>query len=359
MKKFLLPLMFALAILFPLTAQVEAADVPDFRSVKPSSIILDWDDDGNYRTEAREFGYKCKVRGATGNFIKSYAETLMRSGYFRFDTGYRVTNPQGVTFDRYCFFYTGSKKITDPVFVNGKNYAVSIDHDITGDYVFICVAGGLSYGKEDNSSTPVRNSPVQTTPVAANQAVTADVPDFAESGAYYKKNQLNGDGSTLYIYGASSLGADLNNDYVGKYIRLLTSKYKFVQAGYEKKKWGSKRLQQNRPTEFWRFRYTGSKNVWDLSSGCHLEIKRIRELDKGIVSFEIKVAHGLTMAGNHGSPKPSSSGGDTFCSYCSGSGKCTSCGGTGYYEYTIDYQKPCEVCNTTGKCVYCNGTGKE
>ncbi len=186
----------------------------------------------------------------------------------------------------------------------------------------------------------------------------ADVPDFVEIGGgnvYFNKTDRSSDSGTVYVFNARSLNADLNNDYVARYINLLTSRYNFVQVGYEKKKWSSKRLQQNRPTETWYFRYTGSKNVGTLSGSCNLRIKRTRELDKGVVSFGITVAPGLTFAGNYGTPRPSGGNGEKECIDCRGTGKCSTCGGRGYYD--VGYDHPCGACRTSGKCIFCNGRG--
>ena len=362
MKKFCSALMIFFALAFLLPQSVFAADVPSFLALDSKNITFALKTSANSAKAIgnKVFGYKCSPNTAE-YFAKSYALQLLNNGLFRLSAQFTIKNNDSI-FEVIQLKYMGSKKPSTFTGLGSKKCHLEIARDLKLDtVVLISIANGLTYADEVLNAPVVPNiptKPARTTPVSTNKNVGADVPDFAQVGAYYKKNQLNGDGSTLYFYGAKNLSSDLSNDYVGKYIRLLTNKYHFRQAGYEKKKWGSPRLQKNRPTKFWRFRYTSSKNVWALSNGCHVEIKRIRELDKGIVSFEVKVARGLTMAGNHGSPKASSGGGDTFCSYCSGSGKCTSCGGSGHYNYTIDYQKPCQVCNMSGKCVYCNGTGR-
>ena len=188
----------------------------------------------------------------------------------------------------------------------------------------------------------------------------ADVPDFVEiGGGNVRFNRLDrsSDGGNVYVFNASSLNADLSNDYVGRYIRLLTSRYNFVQVGYEKKKWNSKRLNQNRPTETWYFRYNGSKSLTTLSGNCHLRIKRTRELDKGVASFDVVISPQLSIAGNYGSPRPSGGNGQRECIDCGGTGRCSTCGGRGYYGVGNDYNQPCGSCLTSGKCSICDGKG--
>ena len=365
MKKFLSALIAVLVSVVVLPQIVFAADVPSFFALGSGNIALTLKPKNNTKLDHKTYGYLCNPN-MTQNFIQQYTTRLLNSGLFEITNQFtRKLGSKGHVFEVIQFKYIGSKKVSSFGVVDRSKCNLAIVRVLTvnENTVLVYIPIGLDFEDENLPTlsemhvSPEHRFPAGVLP--ANKIIGADVPDFAQVGAYYKKSQLNGDKSTLYFYGAKNLNADLSNDYVGKYIRLLKGKYHFVQVAHEQKKWGSPRLQKNRPTDIWKFRYTGSKNVWALSNGSHLEIKRIRELDKGVVSFEVKVAHGLIMAGNHGAPKQSSGGGDTFCSYCSGSGKCTSCGGTGYYEYTIDYQKPCEVCLTSGKCVYCNGTGKE
>ena len=189
----------------------------------------------------------------------------------------------------------------------------------------------------------------------------ADVPDFVEIGGgsvFYNKNQVEGDAGTRYFYRASSLNADMSNDYIAKYIRLLTGNYNFVQTSYEKKKFNSKRLQATRHSETWKFRYTGSKNVWSLVDGNHIELRRIRNTEDKTATFEVKVAKGLTFAGNYTSARSSNNGEKQTCGACGGSGRCSICGGSGYYRVGSDYNQPCGACFTSGKCSDCNGTGE-
>ncbi|MBP3849388.1 MAG: SEL1-like repeat protein [Prevotella sp.] len=48
----------------------------------------------------------------------------------------------------------------------------------------------------------------------------------------------------------------------------------------------------------------------------------------------------------------------TYCSSCSGGGKCTSCGGTGKYYANGRYHN-CGVCGGSGVCSVCHGTGSQ
>lgn len=369
MKKFFAALIAVFVFATVTPENVFAADIPSFFAVGSGNMALTLKPRNNQKLDHKTYGYLCTPNMAQ-DFIRQYTARLLNGGLFEVTNQFtRKLGSKGHVFEVVQFKYNGSKKVSSFGVVDRSKCNLAIVRELTGaaNTVLIYIPIGLDFEDENLptlsevypapvQNTPTQNTSAQTEPV--NKTVGADVPDFAEIGAYYKKNQLNGDGSTLYFYGAKNLNADLSNDYVGKYIRLLTSRYKFVQTAHEQKKWNSPRLQKNRPTDTWKFRYTGSKNVWALSSGSHLEIKRIRELDKGVVSFEVKVAHGLTMAGNHGVSKPSSGGGDTFCSYCNGDGKCRSCGGTGYFDMTTDFKTPCASCKTSGQCVYCNGTGR-
>ena len=190
----------------------------------------------------------------------------------------------------------------------------------------------------------------------------ADVPDFVEisdGNLSYRKNQLASDGGTWYFYEAKNLNYDLAADYVGRYIRLLTSKYNFVQKGYWKRKFDSKRLRETRDSETWTFIYNGSKKVKSLSKGCHIELRRIRERDKKRARFEVKVAQGLVFAGNYAAPRTPKKGEKSSCESCNGSGRCINCEGRGYYYMSsFDDHHPCGVCRGTGKCIYCDGKGE-
>ena len=146
MKKFCLTL--AVFCLFALMnpANVFAADVPDFRSVNPSAIKLDWDDDGNYRTEIREWVYKCTTAAGAEKFVKQYANLLVKTGEFTLAGSYRHKESNG-TFERYYFIYSGSKRIRQMNHV-GSPCSVNVEWTVGDRYVFVSVAAGLTYGNE-------------------------------------------------------------------------------------------------------------------------------------------------------------------------------------------------------------------
>ncbi|MDE6271563.1 MAG: hypothetical protein K2M31_00970 [Muribaculaceae bacterium] len=60
------------------------------------------------------------------------------------------------------------------------------------------------------------------------------------------------------------------------------------------------------------------------------------------------------------------SGSGRLCVSCSGSGKCKTCGGKGYYYHETGYytgnshktRTDCPVCRGTGNCGTCHGAGK-
>ncbi len=360
MKKFLSALIVVLTFVLMSVQVASAADVPDFRSVKPSAIKLAWDTDPDedYKIEPREWAYECNNIGATENFVKHYVNALVQTGYFKLIGHYRHTESNG-TFERYYLDYTGSKRIQKMSHV-GSPCDIDVQYTVGDKLVFISVAAGLTYGKEDTSPTPVRNNSVQTKPAQNPPAVKntgADVPDLEQfGGIVYSSHKQNGDKSVTYFFHAHNLSETASDALTAKYIQLLTSSYNFVQTGYEDKKFEHKRVQAVRKSEKWTFRYTGSKRVWDLSDGNHIHMRRIRNRQTGETTFEIRVAYGLTFAGNYGAATQVGNG-QTTCSACSGSGKCSICSGRGYYGVGNDYNQPCGACLTSGKCSDCDGKG--
>ncbi|MBD5176880.1 MAG: hypothetical protein HDT05_05650 [Bacteroidales bacterium] len=69
--------------------------------------------------------------------------------------------------------------------------------------------------------------------------------------------------------------------------------------------------------------------------------------------------------GGSGSYSSGSSGSGRTCISCSGSGKCKTCGGKGYYYHETGYytgnsgktRTDCPVCRATGNCGTCHGVG--
>ncbi|MBQ7454109.1 MAG: hypothetical protein IJS69_03555, partial [Selenomonadaceae bacterium] len=343
---------------------VYAADLQSFSELDTENIKLvhkDFDSVEDYNV----YSYQCSPNTAK-NFMKRYATRLVSSGLFKISAQF-VRNIYGSTFDVIQFKYIGPKKISKfatiatETSVNECNLQIfRIISPDTENLVTFFMSPDLDYAEE--ATPPVSSeqpAPIQTTP-AQNPPATndgADVPDLEQfDGVVYHHNQRNGDRSITYIFHAHGLSESAADDLTTKYIQLLTGSYNFVQTGYDKKKFNSKRVQANRQSETWTFDYNGSKSISGLSDGNALTLKRIRNPQTGDTNFEIRVAKDLVFAGNYEAPNPPPPG-KTFCSACGGSGKCSTCDGKGYYSVGSDYEQPCGSCLTTGNCSDCNGTG--
>ena len=152
MKKFLVPLVLAMAILIP-TAQVSAADVPGFHQV--GSQYLTFTGRENTGKGYRVYGYDCSV-----DLNENFAERFMNSltnfrliGHYFND--YRRTTAE--TFEYWVFTYTGSKNISSFVQKNYKNKQTYQANLVVGrhknwqretTHFSIQVANGLTYGED-------------------------------------------------------------------------------------------------------------------------------------------------------------------------------------------------------------------
>lgn len=367
MKRFYVALiaLFALVLMFPKISF--AADLPSFRSLDPENIKL------VRAIPSQIYDYTCYnyklTPNTANNFIEKFNAQLINSSLFRvslagqFQHDYREYGGKIETHNEFYFKYTGSKKISSEIWgEDHKKHDVKICHNLNSDFVLILVSNGLSFEDEDTlivqevqpQPAPVETTPIQTTPVSVNQNDGADVPDFGQVGATYDHNQHNGDGSITYIFKASGLSESRADEYVNQYISMLTGS-NFVQTGYDKQKF-SERVSKIRQSETWTFDYNGSKSISGLSDGKALHLKRVRNLQTGDTSFEIKVAKDLVFAGNYEKPAPPPPG-KTTCSACGGDGRCRSCGGSGYIRIRSDYDQPCGVCRTSGRCSDCDGRG--
>lgn len=350
MKKFLLLFMLAFAILISTAA---AADIPDIRLLNPNQIkferIVEFD-----TGEGRAYDFECLDK--KGNeYVIQYVDFLTNK------LGYTVVKHKDhkgfLRFDEWHLMYSGTENIS-PVVLKKSQYHVAVSCD--KDWIMVMVANGINMvgiQSEFESKTqpaPVENNPPQITPLSTNQTSGADVPDFGQIGATYDHNQHNDDGSVTYIFKASGLSESRADEYVNKYISLLTSN-NFMQTGYDKQKF-SERVSKVRQSETWTFDYRGSKSISGLSDGKALHVKRVRNPQTGDTSFEIRVAKDLVFAGNYEAPDPPPPG-KTTCSACGGDGKCRSCGGSGYIRIRSDYDQPCGVCRTSGRCSDCDGRG--
>ena len=100
----------------------------------------------------------------------------------------------------------------------------------------------LSVNMPGTQSEPIETAPVQTVP-AANEG-DADVPDFEKLGSElnYRSNKLNDDDSVTYFFHDYNLSESKADEYINKFIQLLTGN-NFVQCSYEKKKFDHKRVE--------------------------------------------------------------------------------------------------------------------
>lgn len=127
MKKFLLPLVLALAILIP-TFAVEAADVPDIRQISPNNIIPNY---SIFDSDNSVYVYECK--GNSYNYVVQFVQMLTRNYSFKLvDSG-----KAGETYD-WELLYTGSKRLA-------PGYAFHISVGSERNAIDIEIIKGLSY----------------------------------------------------------------------------------------------------------------------------------------------------------------------------------------------------------------------
>ena len=336
----------------------ELFPIPDIRLLNQDKIKFK--DSSDSLGSGRNYVFECLDKKGR-EYAVQYVNFLIDKMNFAL---LKHKDPHGLfAFEEWELVYSGTGNFS-PALLKKHEYHVKITE--TKDLIFVYFIDGITMvtpaSKTPAQPTPAETTPIEVTPVSTNQTGGADVPDFAEIGGgnvRYNNTDKADDGGIVYVFNASTsnLASDLENDYVEKYISLLTSKYNFVQVDYEEKKYMSKNLNKNRPTEIWYFRYTGSKNFKTLSHDCHLRITETRELDKKVVSFKIAIAPGLVFAGNYDPPKPPRPEGSKECIDCRGTGKCSTCGGNGYYSVGSDYNQPCGSCLTSGKCSICGGKG--
>ena len=153
MKKFLVPLLLALALLLP-TAISEAADVPDFRSVAGNNVTFT----GKEVTGSGYvvYGYDCSV-DMNENFAEQYMRSLMNNYPFyysdHFLNDYRKTSAE--LFENWIFGYSGSKNISTFAMKDHKTKTVYRAHLVVRrhpnwqngiTHFAIYIANGLTYG---------------------------------------------------------------------------------------------------------------------------------------------------------------------------------------------------------------------
>lgn len=362
MKKFCSALMIFFAFTIVLPQRVFAADVPNFSELDSENIKLahtDFESSSDFKL----YGYICTPNTAE-NFMKRYSTRLLSSGSFKLTNQFERKLYGEGPFEVYLFKYIGSKKISSFYGMDITKCNVEMFRVLVPDaenLVIIQISPELNYVEKNlplattKQPKPVENNSQKITPVSTNQTGNSDVPDIEQLAdeIVYHHNQRNGDRSITYIFKAGSLSESRADEFVDKYISLLTSS-NFVQTGYDKKQFIRKRVQATRQSETWTFDYKGSKSIWALSDGNALTLKRIFNPQTGDTSFEVRIANGLTFAGKYDPPKPIPEG-KTPCSDCY-DGKCDICKGTGYYDDGSGVEKPCAACDN-GNCRRCKGTG--
>ena len=128
MKKFLLPLVLAFAILIP-TVTVEAADIPDIRqinsSIRPDISILD--------TKSNYYSYTCN----NGNkFAMLFAQMLVTN--YPFKVVERFVDDE---YPEWYLAYTGSKKVAP----NKEWFNAHVLISSSNSEIEILIGKGLSY----------------------------------------------------------------------------------------------------------------------------------------------------------------------------------------------------------------------
>ena len=155
MKKFLMSLLVAVAILLP-TIAVEAADVPSFYQIGSQDLTLT-------EKNVSEQGFRYYVYDCDVNLDEDFAETFVRnliSDYNFRQTAHFVndyTEDQETLFETWCLVYTGSKKFskfTTTNYENMQKYKANLSvcrhknwqTGITRFWIY--VSNGLTYGDD-------------------------------------------------------------------------------------------------------------------------------------------------------------------------------------------------------------------
>jgi len=330
------------------TNDYELFPIPDIRLLNQAKIKLK--DATDLSGSSQSLTFDCSDKNGR-EYMAQYVNYLTNNLNF---TVLKHKEPHGLfAYEDWELVYSGTGNFS-PALYKKHEYHVKLSGN--KDLIFVDFINGITM-VTPASKTPTQPTPAENNPVSTNQNGGADVPDFETIGdeIVYHHNERNRDKSITYVFKASGLSESRADEYLNQYISLLTGS-SFVQTGYDKKKFNSKRVQATRQSETWTFSYNGAKSISSLSDGNALHVKRIRNPQTGDTSFEIRVTKDLIFAGNYEMPAPPPPG-KTFCSACGGSGKCSTCDGKGYYNVGSDYDQPCGSCLTTGDCSDCNGTG--
>ena len=157
MKKFLLPMLLALAILLP-TMQAQAADVPEFLSVVGNYAEYVGgqninDKNGVYTT----YSYDCDDISFAEDLVVEYCQYLISNYPFAFAGGYEndYTRTSAEKFEVALFNYTGNKYVASFISKDHKRkiqYTCNVRVFTHAQYrtgvmrITIGVANGLTYG---------------------------------------------------------------------------------------------------------------------------------------------------------------------------------------------------------------------
>ena len=289
MKKFLSALIVVLTFALINVQVVSAADVPSFSAIDSKHIKFAFaEHDINYKS----YSYDCG--GMSVDFIKNFTAQLVNDGSFKI-TAQFVRKVHGKIFDVVQLKYIGAKKISS---FRGIGTADKCDVQICRvlpsdkDIVLLYISHGLTYDEGD----PEHKPPAQN-PSVANDGTVPDLEQFR--GVKYSSHKQNADRSVTYFFHAHNLSETVSDALTAKYIQLLTDSYNFVQTGYEEKFFESKHVKAVYKRDTWTFSRNGLK-IAPLSDGNHIHMRRILNLQDGDTTFEIRLAHGLTFAGNYG-----------------------------------------------------------
>lgn len=130
MKKFLLPLILAVAILIP-TAQVSAANIPDIRQIN-SNIQPEY---ATFYANYSTYSYNCKnARQCAAQFV----QMLTRNYSFKIV----INSNAAEEFPEWTLVYTGSKKLPNIHNANVSNHVIV---SASSNDIEIDIVKGLSY----------------------------------------------------------------------------------------------------------------------------------------------------------------------------------------------------------------------
>ena len=176
------------------------------------------------------------------------------------------------------------------------------------------------------------------------------IDDYYSDGTFVYHLMSSSDGPSIYRGG---IGYTYNTYGHSNGIKDEGAYYTFGGEVVQGFKQGSYRLSKDYRT------------LWIGSTECHLISKE--EYDKkAAVMSQIHngnggVPYSGTNSSSNSSSSSSSSGSSTYiqCKYCSSTGRCSSCNGSGIkFNGYSGHNDTCPGCNGSGKCRICYGTGR-